>query len=89
MTTLLIVRSGHGARVDERLVEGGHLEPGAVSRVSHVSTHLQLCQSVENKQEVMIKKRFKTKPNYKARKTNINSGKHVVFPLVYGGPDQS
>ena len=46
----LIVRCCLGTVVNELLVEGAHLEPGAVSLLPHLPTHLQLHQSVDNKQ---------------------------------------
>lgn len=44
-----IVRCRLRAVVNELLVEGVHLEPGAVSLHPHLPTHLQLRQSVDGK----------------------------------------
>lgn len=49
-TSGLVVRCWLCTLVNEILVQGADLEPGAISPLPHQSTHLQLCQSVGEKQ---------------------------------------
>lgn len=49
MMSGLIVGGRLMAVVNQLLVERLHLEPGAVALLPHLSTHLQLCQSADDK----------------------------------------
>lgn len=49
-TSGLVVRCWLRTLVNEVLVQGADLEPRAISPLPHQSTHLQLCQSVGEKQ---------------------------------------
>lgn len=48
-----IVRCCLGTVVDQLLAHSWHLKPGAVSPLPHLSTYLQLCQSVDNKEQLI------------------------------------
>lgn len=48
----LMVRWGLGAVVYQLLVDGLHMEPGAISLLPHMATHLLLCKSVGDRQRI-------------------------------------
>lgn len=55
----LVVRCWLCSLVNEVLVQGANLEPGTISPLPHQSTHLQLCQSVGEKQAANDKETLK------------------------------
>lgn len=48
-----IVRCCLGTVVNQLLAHSWHVKPGAVSPLPHLSTYLQLCQSVDNKEQLI------------------------------------